>query len=130
MTRFWHALLQWRLALAVGIISTSIGAGGLFVLIQVLERDDRQAQRSQANYQAIIASCELLNRKIVESQRPPDKKSSRALLIQSILDGMSPAARAEFYRRLALEREAPALTQADCEAEAQHAVRAALDGNR
>ena len=65
---------------------------------------------ARGNFQAIVASCEILNRKIVESQRQMvDPDSSTAILIKIIVSGAPPKLRQEWQRRVAQERRSPKL---------------------
>jgi hypothetical protein len=84
--------------------------------------DIKQAEARQVA--AIVASCEVLNAKIVESQMPPSKNSSTAYLIGLILKNTTPAELKEFQRRVAAEQaRGPRLPPANCESEAARALK-------
>ena len=86
---------------------------------KLIQADDERGDLERA----VIRSCEILNSKIAESQKPPAPNSSTAQLIDMILDGGTPAARAEFARRVEAEKEGgQRLAPADCEAEARKAL--------
>ncbi len=121
---------SWRVTLVTCATILAVGGVLAFTVYTLSVRGESVAQiaeeRSAANYQAIIAACDLLNRKIVEAQLPPDPASSTALLIDGILRAQPPATRREFLRRLKREMAAPQLTQADCQLEASRAVESVL----
>jgi hypothetical protein len=122
-------LRRYRSAIAMAVVCTLIGAGVVTVVYVLVERgsetrrdvDDAHRQ-SRSNFRAIVASCELLNRKIAEAQRPASRDSSTALLIDALLKEVPAGLREEYLRRLAREQKRPRLTKADCEAEARRAA--------
>lgn len=107
----------WGLVLAI-MLSLLIGGGaGVYVLARVLDR-------TESNREAIISSCETLNAKIRESQKPPPKDSATALLISELVKLLPRDKVREYFKRAAREnKQGGRLRPADCEAAARKAER-------
>jgi hypothetical protein len=94
----------------------------LAVLVVVALALHRGNVDRQANFEAVIRSCEILNDKIVESQEPPPADSSTVLLIKAIVEDMTPAQRAAYVKKAKAESKTGGrLAKADCEREATKA---------
>lgn len=104
-----------------------LASTGLAIVVNRVSIDNtNKALEHRATKAAVVAACEQLNRKIVESQMPrpavvngravkPDTKPPNALLIAEIVRGMTPARRAEYVRSTHQWRQD--LPTADCRRE-------------